>query len=152
MGLHKIEEDLLKDVRPDMERAGVTLLDVEARPGNGLQLRFIIDAEGGVSVDDCVRVDRLVEALLEENDEMPEKYSVEVTSPGLERELRRREEYDHFRGRLIRIITSGEENAYREYRGVLEGTDGGEVLLKIEDETVRVSLEEVTKAKLLFES
>ena len=98
MGLRKIEEDLLVEARPNVERAGIVLLDVEARPGNDLQLRFIIDAEGGVSVDDCARVDRMVAAWLEEGGRVPERYSLEVSSPGLDRRLRRREEYDHFRG------------------------------------------------------
>jgi ribosome maturation factor RimP len=149
--LHELEEDLLEGTRPGVEGAGVTLLDVEAHPGRGLLVRFIIDAEGGITVEDCVRVDRIVSGLLEESGKMPDRYTVEVTSPGLDRRLRRREEYDHFRGRLIRIHADGGGETDREYRGILEGTDGREVLLRVEKDTIRIALEDVTKARLLFE-
>ncbi len=151
MGLREIEEDLLRLFRGELEQAGVTLLDVEARTGNGLSLRFIIDSPDGVNVEDCMRIDRLVEANLLEDERMPEQFSVEVTSPGLERQLRRREEYDHFRGRLARIHTLQAPSEPREYQGILEGTAEEDLLLNVDGETVHISLETVTKAKLLFE-
>ncbi len=152
MGLRDIEERLFEGVRADLEDAGVTLLDVEAHPsGASLLLRFVIDVEGGVTLDDCVRVDRMIGAFLMEDDFVREDHTVEVTSPGLDRRLKRVGEYDHFRGRRARIHLADGGDGPLERSGILEGTDEGDVLLDTGGETVRIPLEKIAKAKLLFE-
>jgi len=145
-------EELFDRASGAAEAAGVFLLDVEVHPGPRTILRFVIDADGGVKIDDCVRVDRAIRDLLDTWEGAPRSYVVEVTSPGLDRKLRRRLEYDHFRGRAIRVHAELEGLGAREYRGVLEGLDREDVLLKIEGEVVRIPVERIRSARLCFDA
>jgi ribosome maturation factor RimP len=151
MGMAELAETLFEETRERVEKAGVTLLDVEVIPRGRTLFRFVIDAEGGATIDDCVRVDRILTGYFQESDRVFGNYTVEVTSPGLERKLRRREEYDHFRGRRVQVIAPLGEGTQQEIRGVLEGTEGNEVLLLCDDETMRIPFDLIAKAKLLYD-
>ncbi len=151
MSASQLGEDLYRLAREGVEEEGVTLLDVEVAPGRRTVIRFVIDADGGVTIDDCVRVTQKVSGLLEEWNGISGSYTVEVTSPGLERTFRRREEYDHFRGREVRVHAELEGTGPREYRGILEGTEGDFVLLETPEEKLRIPIESVRKARLLFQ-
>lgn len=153
MAVRDFEERVFQGTRDAVARAGVVLLDIEAVPGSVTRLRFFIDAEGGVKIEDCVRVDRLLTLFLTQEDEelIPGDFSVEVSSPGLDRVLRRREEYTHFAGREIQLFTGNPEDGVREYRGILDGLEEEEVLLRTPDESLRIPIEEVTKARLTFD-
>jgi len=148
----QLADHLYALARPAVEGEGLVLLDVETAPGRRMLFRFVIDGDGGVKIDDCVRVDRVVTDLLEEWDGTPELYAVEVTSPGLDRKIRRRDEYDHFRGRTARLYAETEAEGSREFLGTLEGMDGDQVLLRVDEETVRIPVDRIHKAKLLFEA
>ena len=150
MGAAELGEDLFHDARDRVEEEGVSLLDVEVVPGPRTVVRFVIDADGGVTIDDCVRVTPKVSAFLEEWNRISGRYTVEVTSPGLERKLRRRGEYDHFRGREVRLHADLEGEGAREYRGVLEGMEGDFVLLETAEETLRFPIDRIRKARLYF--
>ncbi len=150
MDSRQLADALYEKARSVVEGEGVTLVDVEMAPGPSVLFRFVIDGDGGVTIKDCVRVDRAVTDLLEEWDRKPDRYGVEVTSPGLQRKIRRIEEYDHFRTRPIRIHAEGDESEIREYRGLLGGLDGEDVLLEQEGETLRIPVERIRKARLLY--
>jgi len=151
MEARSLADDLFEHARETVEREGVALLDVEVVPRPRTLLRFVIDGEGGTTIRDCVRVDRALAGFLTTWERAPASYVIEVTSPGLDRRLRRDEEYDHFRGRLVRPHAEVEEEGTREWVGLLGGRDGEDVILRIEDEVVRVPKERIRSARLLFE-
>lgn len=153
MAVREFEEKLFQGTRDEVARAGVVLLDIEAVPGPVTRLRFFIDAEGGVTIEDCVRVDRLLTQFLmqEDGDLIDGDFGVEVSSPGLDRVLRRREEYAHFAGREVQVFAGNPDEGTREYRGILEGILGEEVLLRTADESLRIPIDQVTKARLMFD-
>ena len=150
MDSRPLADALYEELKSVVEGEGVVLVDVEMVPGPSVLFRFVIDGDGGVAIEDCVRVDRAVPDFLEEWDRKPERYGVEVTSPGLDRKIRRIEEYDHFRTRSVRIHAEGDESEVREYRGLLGGMEGEDVLLEQEGETLRIPVERIRKARLLF--
>jgi ribosome maturation factor RimP len=152
MAAADLSEELFNRAKPVVEGEGVLLLDVEAKPGSRTILRFVIDGDGGVTIDDCVRVNRAVGGFLETWERAPRSFVVEVTSPGLDRKIRRRLEYDHFRGRLVRLHAEMEEIGAREFRGILEGLDREDVLLRVEGEIVRIPVERIRSARLSFEA
>ena len=141
-------------VREIAERAarerGVELVHVEMAGGaRAPVVRVFIDKPGGVTHEDCSEVSRHVGTVLDVEDFIPGTYTLEVSSPGLERGLYSREDYERFAGRLAKLKTRGAVGGQRNFRGRIIAVEGGEVLF--DDKTtgrVRVPISEVAKANL----
>jgi ribosome maturation factor RimP len=130
--------------RPVVASLGCEL--VEASYHSGL-LRVRIDKPGGISHDDCEAVSRVIGAQLDVEESIAQPYTLEVSSPGLDRRLRRPEEYDKYRGRLAKIKTSDQVLV-----GRLEGLAEDQVILLLDNgEARRVPVQEVREARLMVE-
>lgn len=119
---------------PVAAELGLTLWDVRfVKEGASWYLRFIIDREEGVSMDDCVAMSRRMNPILDEADPIAHAYCMEVMSPGVERELTRPEHFDTCAGWpvLVRLIRPLE--GAREFVGILKGLEDGDVLLETEE-------------------
>jgi ribosome maturation factor RimP len=130
---------------------GMELVDVEyRREGHGWVLRFFIDKEGGIGVDDCAKVSREISANLEVEDLIAHAYHLEVSSPGLERPLKKKEDFVRFTDRQIRIKLRQPVGEQRVLVGTLCGLEGDAVVLKLEEEKekVLIDLENISKARL----
>ena len=120
-------------------------------------LRLYIDREGGVTLDDCAAVNRELAELLDVEDFIQCRYSLEVSSPGLNRPLKKPSDYERFSGRLVKIrtyelLTDDAGNKRKTFAGELLGLEGGIVRLKLtEGQTAGIPLEKVAKANLEFE-
>jgi len=129
------------------------------REAPGMVLRIQIDrpgaaaaAEDSVSVEDCAHVSRDLSAILDVEDVVPTAYTLEVSSPGLDRPLRRPDDYRRFAGRLAKIVMSERVDGQGFFRGRLGGVDGGDVLIDGDDgKTHRVPIEVITRANLEVE-
>jgi ribosome maturation factor RimP len=130
--------------------AGMELVHLEfRREGAGLVLRIYIDKEGGVTLDDCARVSRLVSSQLDADDPIPNRYTLEVSSPGLDRPLVRDQDYSRFAGRLIRLTTAAPLQGQRRFSGRLIGLAEGSVRLALEDgREMAIPREQVAMARL----
>jgi len=134
---------------PLLADMGMELVDIQfRREGHGWVLRLFIDKEGGVAIDDCVAVSREVSAYLEVEDLISHAYHLEISSPGLERPLKKRADFDRFVGRLARIKVREPLGEQRVLIGTLRGLEDNAVLLELEKETVRIDLENIAKARL----
>ena len=99
-----MREQLLILLEPPVGALGYELVDVEfASAGSGGLLRLYIDAPAGITVDDCERVSHRVSEILDVADPIPGAYTLEVSSPGLDRILRTRGHFERFRGSRIRV-------------------------------------------------
>ena len=129
---------------------GLELVHSEvAGPDNKPIVRIFIDKPNGVTHQDCSEVSLHVGTVLDVEDFIHASYTLEVSSPGLERGLYKRQDYERFAGSLARIRTRGAINGQRNFRGRLLGIDGEEVLF--EDLTsghVKVALDSIVKANL----
>jgi ribosome maturation factor RimP len=113
--------------------SGYELVDVETGRGSrGLVVRVILDKPGGVSVEDCARVSRAVGDRLEAGDLVPGRYVLEVSSPGIDRPLKRQADYERFAGETVEIVTHEKIEGKHHFRGVLDGFDAslGSVLVR----------------------
>ncbi|MDP3487338.1 MAG: ribosome maturation factor RimP [Bacillota bacterium] len=150
--MKEVMDRLYSLFQPVVETHGLTLVDVEWAPERGgVRLGiYITRAVGGISLDDCETVARALDELLEATPELNNAYTLEVSSPGLDRVLKRIEEYDIFRGRSVSIkIREPYEGKY-ELEGELKGLVGDHLELEIPSGTVSVPISNIKKTKLIF--
>ncbi|MFL6281889.1 MAG: ribosome maturation factor RimP [Pyrinomonadaceae bacterium] len=141
-------------VREIAERAaterGLELVHVEVAGGARAPIvRVFIDKPGGVTHEDCSEVSRHMGTVLDVEDFISDAYTLEVSSPGLERGLYSLADYERFAGRLARVKTRGAIGGQRNFRGRIAGIEGEEILF--DDRTsgsVRIPFAEIAKANL----
>lgn len=144
--------------RPLAASLGVELVELEyKREGRNMVLRLFIDKDGGVSLDDCSAVSREIAAVLDVEDIIPAKYTLEVSSPGLNRPLKTRSHYESYTGRLVKIKTfetlpDDAGNLRKTFMGELLGINGDLIRLKLQEgQTASIPFAAVAKANLEFE-
>lgn len=118
-------------VEPIVKGMGYRLFDVEFKSEKGWVLRVIIDKEGGITVGDCEEVSKKISALLDVEDFIPVSYMLEVSSPGLTRELTKASHFDFFKGRLVRLVLREAIEGNKELKGYIQ--DVKENILKIKE-------------------
>ncbi|HHD62929.1 MAG TPA: ribosome maturation factor RimP [Desulfobulbaceae bacterium] len=131
---------------------GVELVEIQyQREGHGWVLRFFIDREGGVTLDDCAGVSREVSRYLEVEDPIEHAYHLEVSSPGLERPLKKKNDFVRFVGRRARIKMREKRDGQRVFIGTLQGVKDGDVLLHVDGRLHCFPLADISRARLILE-
>ena len=119
---------------PAVEAQGVSLYDLEfLKEGNDRILRLYIDKDTGIDLEDCERVSRAAEAVLDEHDPIPTSYYLEVSSPGVERKLSRPEHFARYIGHKIALRLYGPVDGRRKFIGHLTKYENGNLSLTDED-------------------
>ena len=125
--------------KPIAEELGLEIWDVRfLKEGSQWYLRIFIDKEGGVSIDDCVDFTHAINKPLDEADPIEQAYCLEVSSPGIERELVRDEHFQKSLGKKVMLKTIRPVDGEREFKGILESFDGTAVTVKVNDELSKV--------------
>ena len=151
-----MSDDILESVKriaePVVTAEGMDLVEAEyGNEGGGLTLRLYIDKEGGVTLDDCSNISGQVGQLIELNDLMLHPYTLEVSSPGLNRPLKKEEDFVKYEGKLVRLKVRNPVDGRRNFRGRLLGYEQGTVTIDVGDEIVSLPLNEIRKANLVHE-
>ena len=143
-------EQLIELVEPSVERLGYELVDLElnASRGHGL-VRVFIDAEDGITLEDCEQVSHQVSGLLDVEDPLPGDYRLEVSSPGLDRKLVKPEHFDRFAGELIKTRLKRLVDGRRRVQGRLIERDGERIRVHAADEDVWIALADIEVARLV---
>ena len=123
-------------VEPFAEELGLKIWDVRfLKEGSSWYLRIFIDKDGGVSIDDCVDLTHAINKPLDEADPIEQAYFLEVSSPGVERDLVRDEHFTAYIGEKIKVKMIRPVEGKREFSGVLENYDDGNITIRLEDES-----------------
>jgi len=140
-------------IRPYLMAQGVELVEVQfTQPRRGrATLRLFVDREGGITLEEITRVSRVVGELLDVHDVIGPSYNLEVSSPGLTRKFKETRDYERYAGRLVRLTTKGPWQGKHVHRGILQGLENGEVSLGTGEDTIRIPLTEIAKARLDFD-
>lgn len=139
-------------IEPLLKALSVELVDVEfKREPAGWVLRIYIDKEGGVDLDTCQRVSEAVDPLLDAEDIIPMRYFFEVSSPGIERPLKRKEDYKKFVGEEIFVNTFSPLNSRRKFKGRLKEALEEKFILECEGKLYEIDYDNVSKAHLVVE-
>ena len=143
---------------PLLASQGIELVDLEyRREGRDMILRLFIDKDGGITLDDCAGVSRELSELLDVHDFIADNYTLEVSSPGLNRPLKKVADYERYLGRLVKVRTfellpDDAGNRRKTFLGELLGLEDGKVMLRLtEGQTARIPLDKVAKSNLEFE-
>ncbi len=149
-------DQLLQGVRqaaePILQSQGLELVDLEyRREAKGWVLRLYIDRRGGVTVEDCAEVSGELGAVLEVRDLIPNRYVLEVSSPGLTRSIRKPEDFMKFRNHLVKVRTFEPIEGRRNFKGVLLGLEGEKVRLEMDGQFYEIPLQGIAKANLEIE-
>jgi len=148
----KITEQVAQFAQPVVEANGCTLWDVEyVREGSERFLRLYIDKDGGVDIDDCEKIHRAVDPILDEKDPIAESYHFEVCSAGLERALKRPEDFTRFMDSPILIKLYRPRNGLKEIPAVLRGYEDGRITAEAGKELLTFEKSEVALVRLRVE-
>jgi len=146
-------EEIRQVAEPILQSEGLELVDLEyQREAQGWVLRFYIDRDGGVTVEDCAEVSGELGAVLEVRDLIANPYVLEVSSPGLTRPLKKPEDFKKFQNRPVKIKTFEPIDGRRNFKGMLLGLEGEKVRLEMEGQVYEIPLEGIAKANLEIES
>jgi ribosome maturation factor RimP len=149
-----VTEKLQTILAPVVESEGMELVEVEYKlEGRDWVLRIFIDKAGGITVDHCSLISRQASDILDVEDLIPHHFTLEVSSPGLDRPLKKLSDYQRFQGKLARINTFAPLGGRKKYLGRIMGVEGESILLHIEaeDQKVSIPLKEIAKGHLEFE-
>ncbi|MBO8137053.1 MAG: ribosome maturation factor RimP [Desulfotomaculum sp.] len=153
MGKSKIAGQVEDFTKPIVESMNLELVEVEfVKEGAQWYLRVYIDKPGGVDLDDCQAVSERLDKILDEKDPIPHSYILEVSSPGIERPLKKDEDFQRFSGRLVAVSTYTPINGTKKFTGQLQGlTEEG---VKLELDTgmeIIIPRDKIASAKLAVE-
>ncbi|HEX3884479.1 MAG TPA: ribosome maturation factor RimP [Stellaceae bacterium] len=139
-------------IEPSLEAMGYRLVRVAATGQRGGNLQIMVERidEAGMTVDDCALISRSVSALLDVADPIAEPYTLEVSSPGIDRPLVRPEDYDRYAGFEARIDLNHLHDGRKRFRGRLLGRVDGHIRLGTETGEALLPLDDVARAKLLL--
>ncbi|MDD5657957.1 MAG: ribosome maturation factor RimP, partial [Elusimicrobia bacterium] len=141
--------DIEKLVEPLLAQEEAELVDLQSlRESGRLILRFFLDKPGGITLDDCEHLSNRIGALLDEADAVAGSYVLEVSSPGLDRVLKKEKDFLRFAGKAVKVRLRAAREGRRNFKGTLIGFEAGRVLLEGEGGRWEFPLPEIDEARL----
>ena len=144
---------LIAVIEPIVEQAGAELVDLEVAGSHGRPVvRAYVDTDAGITLDECARLSRLLEAELERSGTVPERYVLEVSSPGIDRPHRRRDHFERFVGQETDVRLYVKREGRKKYVGTLERVEEAErgfrIIVRDGQERWTFAEEEIARARL----
>jgi len=135
---------------PVVSGMGYELIEIEhfPNPKHGI-LRLYIDAQAGVTIEDCSSVSRQISALIDVEDPVRGQFTLEVSSPGMDRPLKRLKDFQRFIGEMVKIKTSMPLDGQRNFKGRLLGADNLSVVIETDTEELTLPMAAIDKARLV---
>ena len=142
-------------ITPAIEDMGFEVVRVRLMSGKSQVLQIMAQKpDGTIEVDDCGEISTAVSALLDVEDPIADEYTLEVSSPGIDRPLTRLKDFDQWEGHEAKIETEEQIDGRRRFKGTLQGTEGSEILIEIEDHgdpvTIGLQFDWLSDAKLVL--
>ena len=151
-GAKNVAETVRQGIAPVADELGLILWDVEfLKEGARRILRVTIDHEDGVTIEDCERMHRAIDPVLDELDPIDTAYDLEVSSPGIERELRTDAHLDACVGEQVELRFFAPFEGKKSVKGILAGREGNSVLLELDGEVRPIDRSLIAKIQTVFE-
>lgn len=138
-------------IQPTVEGMGYELVRVRLMSGKSMTLQIMAERpDGSMEVDDCAQLSHAISAVLDVEDPIADGYTLEVSSPGIDRPLTRLGDFDRWAGWVARLETDELIDGRKRFKGQLRGVEDGEVLIDIAEGTVGLKFEWLADAKLVM--
>ena len=136
--------------KPLLEELGLTLWDLRfEKEGSGWFLRYFIDKEGGVDINDCEHFSRAIDPILDAADPIVQSYCLEVSSPGIEREMTKPWHFERYKGHAVTVRYIRPVDGVREFVGTILSHEGGTTVLRWEDKEISVNQKQTASIRLV---
>ena len=152
MGKAPVTQSVTELIEPGLLADGLELVDVEfKKEGKSWVLRIYIDREGGVTLEDCQKVSRLAGDLIEVEDVIEPVYTLEVSSPGLNRVLKKEKDFHKYSGKKINVQCHAPMDGRKKFTGILTDFIDQSIHLEVDGQQYTIPLSLVAKANLVIE-
>ena len=146
-----MDKKLAELLNPILEDLGFEMVRVRLSNGNPSTLQIMADRlDGQIGVDELAEINTSVGTILDVEDPIPENYTLEISSPGIDRPLTRQKDFDSFQGFEAKIETTELIDGRRRFRGVLAGVNNDEVLINLEEGTIGLKFTWLSDARLVL--
>ena len=150
--MSKIEESVWKCIEPTVNDLGLSIYDIEyIKEGTSWYLRIYIDKEAGVSIEDCENVSRAIDPLLDELNPIKTAYSLEVSSPGIERVLRRDEHFNKYINTKVEVSLFKPVDGNKKLECILLGADDNEITVNYDNKDIKIDRKDISLVKTIYE-
>ena len=150
-GSANTEKRIEELIQPTVTEMGYELVDVEfVKEGPNWYLKIFIDKEGGVTIDDCEAVSKTLEKIFDEKDHIEQAYFLEISSPGIDRPLKKKEDFIKYNGEMVDVKLYKPYEGSKEYTGKLVGYDenDGTVTIEVDDKNIAFTKKEIAGIRL----
>lgn len=145
----RLEDKLTALLQPVIINSGYELVELAiVRAPGGITLRIMLDKPEGVTLSDCEKISRLAGDILDAHDPISSHYILEVSSPGINRPLKKQADFERFVGQKAMIETKTPISNRKRYKGLLTGVDGENVIISVDGVDHYIPLEQIRKARL----
>ena len=150
--MSKIEEKVESRIKDKIEHIGYELYDVEyVKEGKDYYLRIFIDSPNGIDLNDCEKVNNEINDLLDEADYIKEAYFLEVSSPGVERVLKKDKHLEANIGTEVNVkLFKKDDSGKKEYKGILKNFDKEKIILKVEGKNIEIERKNISQIKTVY--
>lgn len=150
--MSKIEEKVERLIKDKIEHIGYELYDVEyVKEGKDYYLRIFIDSPNGIDLNDCEKVNNEINDLLDEADYIKETYFLEVSSPGVERVLKKDKHLEANIGTEVNVkLFKKDDLGKKEYKGILKNFDKEKIILKVEGKNIEIERKNISQIKTVY--
>ena len=152
-GKMALNETLNGLIEPICDKMGYDLVRLQLQGGNSrkvLQIMAERKDRKAMTVEDCADLSRAISPVLDEKDPIEDNYTLEVSSPGIDRPLVKLDDFDRFKGFEAKVEALSLINGRKRFSGRLQGIDGNDVIIEFEGDEVRIPFDQVAKAKLVL--
>ena len=146
--MDEVRKNLEETLREQIEKKGYELIEIEQHSlRKGIKMVLFIDHENGIGIDDCISVSKASEVVIDEFID-PESYELEVSSPGLDRKLVKKEDFDRFVGKTIKIKLKEKLNDRKNFKGLLTDRRGDLVILE-DDQVFEIPMDSIDICRIV---
>ena len=146
--MDEVRKNLEETLREQIEKKGYELIEIEQHSlRKGIKMVLFIDHENGIGIDDCISVSKASEVVIDEFID-PESYELEVSSPGLDRKLIKKEDFDRFIGKTIKIKLKEKLNDRKNFKGLLTDRRGNLVILE-DDQVFEIPMDSIDICRIV---
>ncbi|MBF9048462.1 ribosome maturation factor RimP [Roseobacter sp. HKCCD9010] len=146
-----IDRRMAEILTPVIEDMGFEVVRIRLMGGKTNTLQIMAERpEGGIEVDECAQISTAVSATLDVEDPLEDAYTLEVSSPGIDRPLTRLKDFETFEGYEVKLETTEMIDGRRRFKGVLAGVEGDEVLINVTEGTIGLHFDWLSDAKLVL--